>query len=367
MGRMDSFNEGVESAVQAELDSIRASFSDAYEILELIGCGGMGNVYLAHPVNSPDQKMAIKVLHPEFGADETLLARFVREAELLKKVDHPGVVSIYDAGKKGNSIYYAMELVSGASLDEYLDANKFSVDDLPIITLNICEALNAIHAAGIIHRDLKPANIMLAEDWNIKLTDFGIARPESSDLTHHNEIVGSVCYISPEIWIGETPTASVDLYALGIVLYELITGQVPFEGGSPGELMRKHLQSKPVEPIAINPDCPIFFNSLIVNLLAKQKKDRPRSALDIISKVKREYSASHETKTFVAFEHDTQEFLMAMETSSTHQIARQEESENIEPKVTTPEPDKKKSGKLFVLIGLMLVAVVAITAAVLML
>ena len=321
MSRMDSIEEGVEFVAQAELVSVRAAFEGFYHIVELIGCGGMGNVYLAHRVGQTDQPFAIKVLHPEYGSDEVLLARFEREAELLKQIDHPGVVSIYDAGQKNGSIFYAMEVVTGSSLDEFLEKNTFDLKDLPTIALNICEALNAIHTAGIIHRDLKPANIMVSGDWNIKLTDFGIARPESSDLTHHNEIVGSVCYISPEIWIGETPTASVDLYAFGILLYELVTGQVPFEGGSPGELMRKHLQSKPIPPVEINPNCPLFFNTLILDLLAKQKKDRPKSALDVISKIKKEYSGSHETKTFVAFEHDTQEFLKAMDTSSSHQIA----------------------------------------------
>lgn len=317
----DDIIAGIQKVEDQELRSIRAAFSENYNIIRLLGTGGMGNVYLGKSLNLQGREVAIKVLHPEFTTDETLLARFIREAELLKQVRHPRIVEVIEASVINGVTFYVMEFVSGISLEKKLKEKDFPIQNVPSIALKILDALNAIHTVGIIHRDLKPGNIMITEEGDIKLTDFGIARPENSQLTHHNEIVGSVCYIPPEIWIGEEPTAQVDLYSLGVVLYELATGSVPFDGSSPGDLMRKHLQVLPEDPSKLNPALPFYLGKIIMKLLAKKRGDRPASALDVSEMIKANLAERDKIKNFTEFKQDTNEFLRAVESSATNLIS----------------------------------------------
>ncbi|HMO18874.1 MAG TPA: serine/threonine-protein kinase [Oligoflexia bacterium] len=300
---------------QVEVVRVRDALKPDYDVIDLIGSGGMGNVYLARSNLLGGAEVAIKVLHPEFFSEQNLRARFLREADLLRKVNHQGVVQFYDARTVGGLALYVMELVEGESLEQILKEGSFPLEKVPELLLGICEALQAVHLVGIIHRDLKPANILLTVDGLVKITDFGIARPERSQLTHHNEIVGSVCYIAPEIWIGEEPTISVDLYSLGVLLYELLTGEVPFDGSSPGDLMRKHLQSQVIAPKDKNENVPAYLNRLTLALLAKSRLERPKDALSVIELIKKGMGSLTKSHTFVAYEHDTQEFLRAVEWS----------------------------------------------------
>lgn len=331
---------------ESEILAIRDLLYPKYEVLSLIGTGGMGNVYLAR-ANFLDGRpnVAVKVLHREFCNDEVLLARFIREGELLKRVNHPRVVKVFEANSLKGITYYSMELISGSSLEEVLKRGRYDEDSISDLALKILDALNAIHAIGIMHRDLKPANIMLTEDGEIKLTDFGIARPENSQLTHHNEIVGSVCYIAPEIWIGEEPTPKVDLYSLGVVLYELATGDVPFDGASPGDLMRKHLQAIPEDPSKINSQIPYYLGKVILKLLAKQKLDRPGSALEVADMIRANMSKKSEVKSFVAYRQDTSEFLKAVENSASNLLsvsrAKSVEQESLKTKIDAKESAKE--------------------------
>ena len=203
----------------------------------------------------------------------------------------------------------------------------------------MCEALASIHEQGIVHRDLKPANIILTDDLEPKIADFGIARVENSQLTHHNEILGSVLYIAPEIWIGEEPTLSIDLYGLGIILYEMVTGKTPFEGSSPGELMRKHLQSQPTAPKDINPQLPSYINRLIIRLLSKQSSERPKDANEIIHILQRHISVSSNTQPFRAYRADTQEFLKAVDKNSVANLSKIDRTkiEQKTPTIVNPE------------------------------
>lgn len=314
---LSDISEGIRKVEESEVASVRGVLSGRYEVISVLGTGGMGNVYLGRAKFLGGREVAIKVLHPEYSNDATLLARFVREADLLRKVRHPRVVEVFEAASVSGITFYSMELVSGTSLERVIRENNFPVNKIPDIALKILDALNAIHTLGIIHRDLKPGNIMVTEQGDIKLTDFGIARPENSQLTHHNEIVGSVCYIAPEIWIGEDPTSKVDLYSLGVVLYELATGRVPFDGASPGELMRKHLQSMPDDPSKLNPNLPLYMGKIIMKLLAKQKHERQSSALEVSESIRDNLEKKSEVKTFVAYRQDTSDFLKAVETSAT--------------------------------------------------
>ncbi len=337
----------IDNQLSLDLRHVREVLGAKYDIEKVIGTGGMGNVYLAKDLTN-NETLAIKVLHKEYCSEASLLARFIREAELLKKVSNPNVVKVLDAGSNSELTYYAMEYVPGVTLEDYLKNDDFPIEKLPKFMVKMCEALASIHDQGIIHRDLKPANIILTEALEPKITDFGIARIENSQLTHHNEILGSVFYIAPEIWIGEEPTLSVDLYGLGIILYEVVTGATPFEGSSPGELMRKHLQSQVVPPKEINPLIPSYINRLILRLLSKQRTERPRDATEVINIIQRHISVSTAGQSFKAYRADTQEFLRAVDENTAGALSKVDRVKS-EARITTvnnPKITDKESANI---------------------
>ena len=279
--------ENNEAASGKKHDTLPPGFLIAgrYQIVRSLGHGGMGCVYLAQDTVLGDEQIAIKVLHPDYIDDSDLMQRFLREVQLMRRVSHRNVVRTYDVGSDQNLIFFTMEYVPGRSLENIVKHEGFKREKAANLIVQICAALEAIHEVGILHRDLKPGNILVLEDGTVRITDFGVARPEVSHLTAHNEILGSVCYIAPEIWLGDAPTLSVDLYSLGIVLYEFTTGEVPFDGGSPAELMRLHLDRTPVPPSELNPEVPSWLNKLVLRLLAKSPNERPKNAREIIEYV----------------------------------------------------------------------------------
>ncbi len=256
-----------------------------YRIRSLLGKGGMGCVYRAADAVLGDEEIAIKILHPDFIHDEELMQRFLREVQLMRRVSHQNVVRTYDVGSDGNLAYFTMEYVPGQSLEPLIRDQAIPRSQVASLVVQIADALEAIHQAGIVHRDLKPGNVLLLNDGTVRITDFGVARPEVSEMTAHNEILGSVCYIAPEIWLGKDPGPSVDLYSLGIILYEIATGDVPFDGGSPPELMRLHLDRLPTPPKEINSATPPWLNSVIMRLLEKDPKDRFLTAKELSTHV----------------------------------------------------------------------------------
>jgi serine/threonine protein kinase len=260
-----------------------------YRIQRLIGIGGMAVVYLAIDEHSPEQKkVALKILHKEFVRDSIYVERFIREVAMINMVDHLNVVKTFDIGTSNEVVYFTMEYVSGKSLEELVDHQSFSIAEISRLIIEISEGLNAIHAQHIVHRDLKPANILIDDTGLTKITDFGIAREKSSKrLTAKTMKVGSICYIAPEIWLGKPPTPAVDFYSLGIVLYEIATGIVPFEDDFPGKVMNMHLENTPRPPIEINHNLPSWLNELILWLLKKSPNERPQSGLEIITFVKK--------------------------------------------------------------------------------
>jgi len=259
-----------------------------YTIIKLIGTGGMATVYLATDKELGDKQLAVKVLHKEFSSDKIYLERFIREVQLMNKVSSPSVVSTYDIGNDGDIFFFTMEYVEGQSLAELIDKRSFTIEELVKIITGICEGLQAIHLMEIVHRDLKPGNIMLLKDNSIKITDFGVAREKSSKLTGQTQKVGSICYMAPELWMGQEVTPAVDFYALGIVLYELATGEIPFEDMYPGEVMKMHLEKQLVPPKDINDRVPDWLNELIEKLLEKDPANRPADAMEIASFVDRQ-------------------------------------------------------------------------------
>lgn len=256
-----------------------------YTVEKSLGSGGMGAVYLAQDSYVNGDLVAIKILHPDLVVDAKQSQRFMREVQLMRKVDHANVVRTYDVGSDGELVFFTMEYVPGRSLEDFIEGQNFPKEKIPQLIMGVAAGLEAIHKANIIHRDLKPANILVLENFQPKITDFGVARPEYSELTAHNEIIGSALYIAPEVWLGTKLTSSVDLYSFGVVLYELTTGTLPFDGDSPASLMRMHLEFKPTPPKEINPEIPVWLNKLILNLLAKTAEDRPRDAAEVIDYV----------------------------------------------------------------------------------
>lgn len=269
-----------------ELFPIGHQVAGRYEIERHLGQGGMGTVYLAKDLVLGEERIALKILHPEHAIDSRQTQRFLREVQLMRKINHRSVVRTFDVGVEGTLIYFTMEYIDGISLEKLIADHQFPKKSQTNLIIQICDGLEAIHKANIIHRDLKPENIIVLQDGSIKITDFGIARPERSTLTAHNEIIGSAIYIAPEVWLGNELTPSLDLYSLGIILYELNTGEVPFDCDETSALMRMHLDQEPRPPKELNPTIPSWINKLILRLLAKSPKDRPRSAKEIIDYVR---------------------------------------------------------------------------------
>jgi len=294
--------------------------ADRYKIETRLGSGGMGSVYLAHDLILNEERIAIKILHSDLTQNQRQTQRFLREVQLMRKVNHKNVVRTFDVGSDGNIVYFTMEYVEGKQLEEFIQNGDFPKARLEQLILEICAGLEAIHKAEIIHRDLKPANILIKGDGSLKITDFGVARPEYSDLTAHNEILGSALYIAPEIWLGTKLTTSVDLYSLGVLLYELTTGTLPFDGDSPAALMRMHLEFVPIPPKEVNDQIPTWLNKLILKLLEKSPLDRPKSAQEIIGIVQRHQGVQPTAQDGVSSlqqQEDTQTFLSKMEQNNT--------------------------------------------------
>lgn len=250
--------------------------NERYRLDSELGRGGMGDVYRARDTLL-ERNVAVKVVSADaLGVEGG--ARLLHEAKATAKLNHPNIVSVYDAGEVEGSPYIVMEWVEGESL---YDRPPEALDKIVSLTRQICAALEHAHANGIIHRDLKPENVLLAPDGTAKLTDFGLARSVASRLTSEGTIVGTVFYLAPELALGQDFDGRADLYALGVMLYELTTGHLPFTADDPVAVISQHLYAPVVPPRAKNPKIPPAFDALIVCLLSKTPADRPTSAAEV--------------------------------------------------------------------------------------
>ena len=254
-----------------------------YEIIKKIGNGGMATVYKAKDLVLK-RYVAVKILREEYTTDNEFIKRFNTEAESAASLTHPNIVSVYDVGKEGNLYYIVMELIKGKTLKEIIVEDgrmgwKWSVK----IAKQIAQALETAHRNNIIHRDIKPHNIIITEDGTAKVTDFGIAKAVSnSTITAFGTTIGSVHYFSPEHARGGYTDAKSDLYSLGVVLYEMVTGRVPFDADTPVSVALKHMQEKPVPPIELNPAIPQSLNDLILKAMEKDPNMRYSTATEMI-------------------------------------------------------------------------------------
>ena len=260
-----------------------------YEIIEKIGSGGMATVYKAkcHVLN---RYVAVKILRDEFTTDEEFIKRFEVEAQSAASITHPNIVSVYDVGVDGNLYYIVMELIKGKTLKEIIVEEKgplpwkWSVN----IATQIASALEIAHKNHIIHRDIKPHNIIITEDGVAKVTDFGIAKAVSnSTITAFGTTIGSVHYFSPEHARGGFTDEKSDLYSLGVVMYEMLTGKVPFDADTPVSIALKHMQEDPKPPIELNPNIPSAVNDIIMKALRKDTNLRYQNATAMLLDLKR--------------------------------------------------------------------------------
>ncbi|GFN31982.1 Stk1 family PASTA domain-containing Ser/Thr kinase [Paenibacillus xylaniclasticus] len=254
-----------------------------YEIISRIGGGGMALVYKAHDVLL-NRKVAVKVLRQQFVHDEEFIRRFRREAQSAASLSHPNVVSIYDVGQEDEVHYIVMEYVEGSNLNEIIhERAPLQTEEAVHIAAQICDALENAHQNQIIHRDIKPHNILIGKNGRVKVTDFGIARAvTASTITQTGSVVGSVHYFSPEHAKGTPTGEKSDLYSLGIVLYQMLTGKLPFHGESPISVALKHLQESFIEPRAINPHIPQSVENIILRAMRKNPNERYSSAGEML-------------------------------------------------------------------------------------
>jgi len=254
-----------------------------YEITELIGQGGMANVYKATDVLD-NRVVAVKILKREFSENDEFLRRFRNESKAIAVLSHPNIVKIYDMGFSEKIQYIAMEYIDGITLKEYIDSERvLNWKDAVHFIIQILRALQHAHNRGIVHRDIKPQNIMLLTDGTIKVMDFGIAKfAREESMTATDQAIGTVHYISPEQARGDVTDEKSDIYSVGVMFYEMLTGQKPFDTDNPVSIAVMHIKNIPVRPRDINPNIPSGLEEIIMHAMEKDAENRYQTASDMI-------------------------------------------------------------------------------------
>ncbi|MCO7136455.1 Stk1 family PASTA domain-containing Ser/Thr kinase [[Clostridium] leptum] len=329
-----------------------------YEILETVGVGGMAVVYKAHDLMD-DRIVAIKVLKSEYVGNEEFRRRFKNECKAIAVLDHPNIIKVYDVSFGDRIEYIVMEYIDGITLKEYIEQQKvIQWKDAVHFTVQILRALQHAHDKGIIHRDIKPQNIMLLADGTIKVTDFGIARfsRNTSHTFNSEQAIGSVHYISPEQASGEITDEKTDLYSVGVMLYEMLTGRLPFEADSAVSVAIMQMQSTPKMPREINPDIPEGLEQITMRAMQKNPAQRYQSAAEMLKDIdefKRDPSIHFAYKYFV-------------DETPTRVVDSMNKIKAAETSKPEPEPKKKKSNAIPMLAGIAFGVVLFIVAFILL-
>jgi eukaryotic-like serine/threonine-protein kinase len=264
-------------------------FGDRYEVQGRIGVGGMAEVWRGYD-RTLNRTVAIKTLLPQFARDASFVDRFRREAQAAARLNHPGIVSVYDSGTDGETPYIVMQFIEGRTLADYLASGK-TIPPMKAtqVAKEIAEALAAAHAEGVIHRDIKPANVMVTRDGKVLVMDFGIARlisgPETAPQT--SAVLGTASYLSPEQAQGHSVDARSDIYALGVVLYEMLTGRPPFTGDSPMAIAYKQVNATPEAPSSVNPAVPPELDAVVMRALSKNPANRYQTGKEFADDLER--------------------------------------------------------------------------------
>lgn len=349
--------------------------SGRYKVLEIIGGGGMSNVYLAHDMIL-NRDVAMKVLRYDFTNEAELHRRFQREALSVTSLTHPNIVNIYDVGEDGELHYIVMEYIKGKTLKQYIQENApISSAKSVQIMKQLTSAIAHAHENGIIHRDIKPQNILMDENGNVKVTDFGIAMTLSAtSFTQTNSVLGTVHYLSPEQARGGTATKQSDIYALGIVLYELLTGELPFSGESAVSIALKHLQSETPSVRSIDATIPQSLENVVLKATAKNPLHRYQSVVEMHRDLQTVLSAErlHEPKFTVDVDDEMtkaipiiKEVTPIVPATAKHPSTEEKKIANIPEKIQPSKAVSKKKWPIFLgggmialmlLVGILLVA-----------
>ena len=275
-----------------------------YEVKKLIGEGGMANVYLGYDTIL-ERDVAIKVLRGDLSDDEKFVRRFKREAQSASLLSHPNIVQIYDVGEEDGNFYIVMEYIKGETLKQLIKKRgKLSIPEVIDITSQLTDGLASAHDSYIIHRDIKPQNIMILEDGMVKITDFGIAMAlNASDLTQTNSVMGSVHYLPPEQAAGKGSTIKSDIYSIGILMYEMLVGTMPFRGSTAVEIALKHIKDKMPSVRDVNPNIPQALENVILKATAKNPKNRYGNVRELYDDLKTSTSEERKDEKRIVFKY----------------------------------------------------------------
>ena len=338
--------------------------NDRYEILKLIGEGGMANVYLARDTIL-DRRVAVKVLRGDLAGDEKFVRRFQREALSASSLSHPNIVEIYDVGEDDGNFYIVMEYIEGKTLKQLIKKRGvLSLPETMDIMLQLLDALNSAHDSYIIHRDIKPQNIMIKDSGLVKITDFGIAMAlNSAQLTQTNSVMGSVHYLPPEQASGKGSTIRSDIYSLGILMFEMLTGRVPFRGDSAVEIALKHMKEPLPSVRELNPVVPQSVENIILKAAAKNPKNRYHDVRDMADDIKTCLDEDRENEERITFKYPETDFsdTRANTLKETKKSTKEEpEIKQITEDEKIERGNKKRLAILFSIIGVLAAAFILV-------
>ncbi len=312
--------------------------NERYQVIKMIGEGGMANVYLAHDTIL-DRDVAVKVLRGDLADDEKFVRRFQREAIAASSLSHPNIVEMYDVGEDDGKYFIVMEYIEGQTLKSLIKKRgALTLAEVIDIMDQLTSGIACAHDSYIIHRDIKPQNIMILDDGRVKITDFGIAMAlNSNELTQTNSVMGSVHYLPPEQASGSGSTIKSDIYSLGILMYELLTGKVPFKGDNAVEIAIKHMKDEIPSVCEFNPEIPQSIENIILKACAKNPKNRYDSVMEMHNDIKTALAEEKKNQPKVSYDYPEQEL---EETKVMPNL------KDLETEKSTEVPAKKKSGKI---------------------